>query len=210
MSFKYIDFQRWINCPPVRVRKSGEFEQDAKRLWESVLAYHGSGQLKSSQSLTGTYMPIWHNNYESIKTLIEGGAHKESLELTPSTYCTYFLSGKPVGLLKFKRQAIHDPVSLDSCYISLLISHPAVSGCGGTLLEYAFHLSREMGWPQSFYLKSVPSAVEAYRRLGFKKPQTLEYLQLDPNDCGGVWKNVGGDWRLAACESKGYLSDVPV
>jgi hypothetical protein len=90
-------------------------------------------------------------------------------------------------------------------HVELLMTHPGVHGCGGTMLEWVLAAARQSRWKEWVYLTPIDEAREAYAKLGFVQPEPRCIdLVLRPEDVPAVWKRAGGVWKLAAFEGQDY------
>ena len=113
-------------------------------------------------------------------------------------YFTYFLSGIQVGVMRTAKP------NNNYFVIEHFATHPAVSGAGGSMLEFVFHHAKKKGWPSKIQLKPLGSAArEAYKALGFRNIEE-EYMELDPRNSAGKWALLNGNWRIAKYSDQQY------
>ena len=209
MTISFVNFERWITTAPIIQRSAEEYTCDVKTMWKSVENYHAAVEPKKSwfwglfSRSSETPPPvapdkdsIWEQNYEGLTMMLKLYLHNDN-----GLFFTYFLDGKPIGVMTLK-----PPGMYGSFTIKHIATHPAVQACGGTMMEYALYYAGQNAWVQKINLSPLNAGARAaYKALGFKPMEGLDYMELDPAASDGVWQRVGSDWRIAKYVGQNYL-----
>jgi hypothetical protein len=200
-----VDFEKWVTLAPIAERSADEYTKDVKAMWASVESYDAPAKKSGFSRFKGLFSkptaPVevdsgWTDNHAALSMMLKNYLHN-----TKGHFLTYFLTGIPVGVM-----TLVSPTGA-SFKVQHIATHSAVSGAGGSMLEYAFYYAEKNNWPQKIQLSPLNHVARAaYKALGFK---TIEdgtgYMALNPADSDGKWAQVSGNWRLAKYAGQDYV-----
>ncbi len=202
-----VDFERWVTLPPIVDRSADQYAKDLKAMWASIESYDAPVKKSGFYNLWGLLStptaPVamdsgWADNHAALSMMLKNYLHQDE-----GYFFTYFLSGVPVGVM-----TLRGPYGT-YFKVQHIATHSAVSGAGGSMVEYAFYYANKNSWPQKIQLSPLNQVARAaYKALGFKTlTDGTGYMALDPADSDGKWSQISGNWRLAKYAGQNYVVD---
>jgi hypothetical protein len=177
---------RWIDKAPIRIVEADEFERLAKQFIAlhktfKAKAVRGAGE---SAAEAKQFKDDWNDSLESRSNQADVYRHA-------GRKVVYAVDGEPAALMVLERRP-------SDVHVEHLAANALVSGAAEVMLEWAAGYSQHEGFGGVLTLFDQASVGGLYAKLGFVAPDPgdTKNMRLDPAQATGIWRSVGGEWKL--------------
>jgi hypothetical protein len=177
---------RWIDKAPIRIVEADEFERLAKRF----IGLHNALKAKAvraageSAAEAKQFKDDWNNSLDSRSN--QADVYRQA-----GRKVVYTVDGEPAALMVLE----HRPTDV---HVEHLAASALVSGAAEVMLEWAAGYSQHEKLGGVLTLFDQASVKGLYGKLGFVAidPEEPQNMRLDPAEAPGIWRSVGGEWKL--------------